>query len=75
MYEKLITFSSRVSAERRKIVVGDVLFMVGLVAEYQGWTLVPIVALSLSLFVFIHIFLGAAFPDDPDAVKEPSRRW
>ncbi len=75
MHEKWIAFNSRIVAEWRQIVAGDVLYMVALVAHHQGWTLVSIVALSISLFVFIHILLDAAWPDDPDAVKEPSRRW
>jgi len=48
---------------------------VALVAHLQGWTLVEPVALFVSGFLLILVLLDAAWPDDPDAVKEPSRRW
>ncbi len=75
MHKKLITFASRVAAQWRKIVVADVLLVVALVAHLQGWTLVEPVALFVSGFLLILVLLDAAWPDDPDAVKEPSRRW
>ncbi len=75
MYERWRAFASRFAAEWRKVVAGDVLLVVALVAHLQGWTLVYFVALFVSGFLLTVASLDAVWPDDPDVVKEPSRRW
>jgi len=51
------------------------LFMVALVVHQQGWVVVPSVLLFVSGYLLTVAFVDAVWPDDPDAVKEPSRRW
>jgi len=46
VYERWRAFASRFAAEWRKVVAGDVLLVVALVAHLQGWTLVYFVACS-----------------------------
>jgi len=75
VYERWRAFASRFAAEWRKVVAGDVLLVVALVAHLQGWTLVYFVALFVSGFLLTVASLDAVWPDDPDVVKEPSRRW
>jgi len=75
VYEKWIAFAERLSAEWRWINSGFVSTVVALVAHLQGWTLVYFVALFVSGFLLTVASLDAVWPDDPDVVKEPSRRW
>jgi len=75
VYEKWIAFAERLSAEWRWINAGFVSTMVALVAYFQGWSLISVVAWVVSFFLLVYAWVAAASPRDPDAVKEPSRRW
>ncbi len=75
MDDKWSAFEERVAAKRRWVYAAFVSSAVALVAYHQGWFLVYAVALSVSGYLLIHVFLRAVWPDDPDVVKEPSRRW
>jgi len=75
VHEKWIAFAPRLVAEWRQIVGGYVLFMMALVAHQQGWVVVSSVLLFVSGYLLTVALYDAVWPDDPDVVKEPSRRW
>jgi len=76
VYKKWRVFVSRLSAQWRKVVAGDVLLVVALIAHIQGWNFVYSVAFYAWVFLLTLVLLNAAWPSDPDGVKKlPSRRW
>ena len=75
MYERWRAFASRFAAEWRKVVAGDVLLVVALVAHFQGWSLISVVAWVVSFFLLVYAWVAAAWPDDPGTASKHTRRW
>ena len=75
MDDKWSAFEERVAAKRRWVYAAFVSSAVALVAYHQGWFLVYAVALSVSGYLLTVAVLDMVWPENPDAVKEPSRRW
>jgi len=73
--EKWSVLAFRLVAEWRKIVAGEVLLVVALIAYSQGLTFIFFVALFVSGYLFTVALYDAACPDDPDTVKRISRWW
>jgi len=75
VYERWIAFAERLSAECRWIYAGFVLTVVALVAYYQGWSLISVVAWVVSFFLLVYAWVAAAWPDDPGTASKHTRRW
>ena len=75
MHEKWIAFASRLVAEWRKIVAGEVLIVVAMIAHHQGWILTYIVASFVSGYLLTVALCDAAWPEDPGTAKKHTRRW
>ena len=75
MDDKWSAFEERVAAKRRWVYAAFVSSAVALVAYHQGWFLVYAVALSVSGYLLTVAVLDMVWPENLDAVKEPSRRW